>query len=124
MSTLRADTIQSTGGGAATLTNQSAAKSWVNFNGNGTIAARNSLNLSSLTDNATGKYTVSFTSSMTGDNYSVSGHSASDGSTWDFWMGSSNGYPTSSNVGVESGYGASTYNDATYVFCTINGDLA
>ena len=31
MSTLKADTIQSTGGGAATLTKQSAAKAWVGF---------------------------------------------------------------------------------------------
>ena len=46
MSTLKADTIQSTSGGAATLTKQSAAKAWVNFNGTGTIAVRESFNTS------------------------------------------------------------------------------
>jgi hypothetical protein len=64
MSTLKADTIQSTGGGAATLTKQSAAKAWVNFNGSGTIAARNSLNTSGLVDNGTGDYNQNFTNSF------------------------------------------------------------
>ena len=50
MSTLKADTIQSTSGGAATLTKQQAAKVWVNFNGTGTIATRDSFNQSSSTD--------------------------------------------------------------------------
>ena len=50
-STLKADTIQSTGGGAATLTKQSAAKAWVNFNTvPSTPAIPGSFNVSSLTD--------------------------------------------------------------------------
>ena len=69
MSTLKADTIQSTSGGAATLTKQSAAKGWINFNGTGTIAARDSFNHSSLTDNSTGDYTITHTSSMGNTNY-------------------------------------------------------
>ena len=101
-----------------------SAKAWVNFNGTGTIAARDSVNVASLTDNGTGLYTVSFTNNMTGDSYSVSGHSAGGGATWDFWMGGTNGYPTASSVGVEAGYGASTSADANYVFCNIHGDLA
>ena len=46
MSTLKADTIQSTGGGAATLTKQSAAKAWVNFD-SGRWCNRLALNQSS-----------------------------------------------------------------------------
>ena len=54
MSTLKADTIQSTSGGAATLTKQHAAKAWVNFNG--TIHDYyDSFNHSSLTDTWTGQ---------------------------------------------------------------------
>jgi len=45
------------------------AKSWVNFNGTGTIAARDSFNHSSLNDNGTGDYTVNFTNSMGNANY-------------------------------------------------------
>jgi len=41
-----------------------SAKAWVNFNGIGTIAARNSENVSSLTDNGTGDYTVNFTNAF------------------------------------------------------------
>jgi len=69
MSTLKADTIQSTGGGAATLTKQSAAKAWVNFNGTGTVAIRESLNVTNILDEGTGDYTVNFTNSMANANY-------------------------------------------------------
>ena len=71
MSTLKADTIQSTSGGAATLTNQTAAKAWVNFNGTSTVAIRASNNVASITDNGTGDYTANFTSAITDANYAV-----------------------------------------------------
>jgi hypothetical protein len=48
-----------------------AARAWVNFNGTGTVAIRASGNVSSITDNGTGDYTVNFTSSMQDSNYSV-----------------------------------------------------
>ena len=48
-------------------------RAWVNFNGTGTIATRASGNVSSLTDNGTGDYTVNFTTAMPDANYSVSG---------------------------------------------------
>ena len=49
------------------------AKAWANFDGDaGTVAARNSLNISGFTDNGTGDYTVSFTSSMSAADYSAS----------------------------------------------------
>ena len=41
-----------------------SAKAWVNFNGSGTIATRDSFNVSTLTDEGTGDYTNSFTSAM------------------------------------------------------------
>ena len=46
---------------------------WVNFNGTGTVAIRDSLNVSSITDNGTGKYTVNFEQNMNDTNYSVTG---------------------------------------------------
>jgi hypothetical protein len=48
-----------------------SAKSWVNFNGIGTIAARDSFNVTSLTDNGTGDYTVTYSNSMGNGNYAV-----------------------------------------------------
>ena len=46
-------------------------RAWVNFNGTGTVAIRASGNVSSITDNGTGNYTVNFTTAMPDVNYSV-----------------------------------------------------
>ena len=46
-------------------------RAWVNFNGTGTVAIRGSGNVSSITDNGTGDYTVNFTTAMVDANYSV-----------------------------------------------------
>jgi len=48
-------------------------RAWVNFNGTGTVAIRASGNVSSITDNGTGDYTVNFTTAMADANYSVTG---------------------------------------------------
>ena len=69
MSTLKADTIQNTSGGAVTLTNQSAAKVWWCIDGTGTVEFRDGFNCSSVTDNAAGDYTTNYTSSMSSANY-------------------------------------------------------
>jgi hypothetical protein len=45
-------------------------RAWVNFNGTGTVAIRASGNVSSITDNGTGDYTVNFTTAMPDTNYS------------------------------------------------------
>ena len=47
-------------------------RAWVNFNGTGTVAIRASGNVTSITDNGTGIYTVNFTTAMPDANYSVS----------------------------------------------------
>jgi hypothetical protein len=44
-------------------------RAWVNFNGTGTVAIRASFNVSSITDNGTGNYTVNFTTAMSDANY-------------------------------------------------------
>jgi hypothetical protein len=47
------------------------ALAWVNFNGTGTVAIRSSYNVSSITDNGTGDYTLNFTTALSDANYSV-----------------------------------------------------
>jgi len=47
-----------------------ACRAWVNFNGTGTVSIRSSGNVSSITDNSTGNYTVNFTTAMPDANYS------------------------------------------------------
>ena len=49
---------------------QASVRAWVNFNGTGTVAIRASYNVSSITDNGTGDYTVNFTTAMPDVNYS------------------------------------------------------
>lgn len=46
-------------------------RAWVNFNGTGTVAIRASGNVSSITDNGTGDYTVNFTTALVDANYST-----------------------------------------------------
>lgn len=46
-------------------------RAWVNFNGTGTVAIRASFNVSSITDNGTGDYTVNFTTALPDANYAV-----------------------------------------------------
>ena len=45
-------------------------RAWVNFNGTGTVAIRDSFNVSSITDNGVGDYTVNFATPMSNTNYS------------------------------------------------------
>jgi len=58
-----------------------ACRAWVNFNGTGTVAIRASGNVSSITDNGTGNYTVNFTTAMpdTDFAYFIGGNDASGG---------------------------------------------
>jgi len=46
-------------------------RAWVNFNGTGTVAIRGSGNVSSITDNGTGQYTINMTTAMPDTNYSA-----------------------------------------------------
>jgi hypothetical protein len=48
-------------------------RAWVNFNGTGTVAIRDSFNVASITDNGTGNYTVNFDVAMADANYSICG---------------------------------------------------
>jgi len=53
-------------------------RAWVNFNGTGTVAIRASGNVSSITDNGTGDYTVNFTTALVDTNYAINGFARSD----------------------------------------------
>lgn len=77
MSTLRVNTLQNTSG-----VEVYTAKAWVNFNGTGTVAIRAAGNVSSITDNGTGDYTVNFTTALADANYSPQGFSVLSGGTY------------------------------------------
>ena len=70
MSTLKVNTIQNIGGTDLLAPLQSGSlDAWINFNGTGTIAIRDSFNVSSITDNSTGEYTVNFQNAFADTNY-------------------------------------------------------
>lgn len=78
MSTLRTANIQSLSASTPPVIRDSAGtevgtfcRSWVNFNGTGTVAIRSSFNVSSITDNGVGDYTVNFTNALSDSNYCV-----------------------------------------------------
>ena len=57
------------------------AKAWVNFNGAGTVAIRDQFNVSSITDNAAGDYTVNFSTDLSDANYCMQLSATDDGTT-------------------------------------------
>ncbi len=127
MSTLKADTIQNTSGGAATLTKQEAAKSWINYSGSGS-SFNDSVNASSATDNGTGDYTYSFTSSMSNTNYAICATAANTSAGQPVVSACpANDEQTTSQFNVEQGYTTNTsaysnFDSEDYV--SIFGDLA
>jgi hypothetical protein len=56
-------------GTATTNLQQGLSKAWINMNGTGTIAIRDSFNITSIADNATGRYTPTITNNMSSDDY-------------------------------------------------------
>ena len=119
MSTLQADTIQNTSGGAATLTKQSAAKNWVNCSNSGVV--NDSFNTSSVTDSATGKYDVTVTNAMSNATYHYSCANVKSGDNSP--CAGFNGSLTSTVYGLET-TNFSIYIDPDQSTGSLNGDLA
>ena len=70
MSTVKANDLTNVTGGIPTVKSQQLIPTaWVNFNGTGTVAIRDSEGVSSLVDTATGSYTVNFTTNCANTNY-------------------------------------------------------
>lgn len=76
MSTARFNTLQNASGSKSVPVDtvvDGSAKAWVNFNGQGTVAIRAAFNVSSITDNGVGDYTVNFSTALADANYAVCG---------------------------------------------------
>ena len=127
MSEIRATTISDAAGtGPITLTGQSAAKAWVNFDGT-VPSIRDSMNIASVSDFGTGDHQVNISNAMSDANYSIV---ASCGPT----AGSNNvgvSMQTDTTPPTVSLYRATTRrrdtntdSDVSYVWSQVNGDLA
>lgn len=77
MSSLQVDNIQTYNSNPPVIKNVNGTqigtfcRAWVNFDGTGTVAIRQSFNVSSITDNGTGNYTVNLTTAMPDTSYCV-----------------------------------------------------
>ena len=122
MSEIRATTISNAAGtGPVTLTGQSAAKAWGQFNGTGTVAISDSKNFSSITDAGTGAYTLNFTSNMVNGSYATNGSTGESNTNGFVRVGGS----AASNIFINSkvSTSGSTYDDAK-IYISAHGDLA
>ena len=92
-------------------------RAWVNFNGTGTVAIRGSGNVSSITDNSTGNYTVNFTTVLVDANYAaiVGADNGVTGTTLWSCSSSVNGTPTTSAFKIQTLNTSVTPADAPYV---------
>ena len=123
MSTLKADTIQSTSGGAATLTKQSAAKARATVRGLDTFQIHESFGVSSASDEGTGHHNIALTSAMSSISYQpqiaagyADGNPGNTISTC--WS------ETSTNVEFETSSAAGANQDITKDYLVVFGDLA
>ena len=102
------------------------AKSWINFNGGPsgfTFSIRDSYNVSSITDNGTGDYTITFSTAMSSVDYSVSGTMGSSAAASSWWARSfvPKTYATGS-LRVVANDSDGVAEDHEYVNCLIFGN--
>ena len=105
---------------ADTKLSGTTCKAWVNFNGTGTVAIRASYNVSSITDNGTGDYTVNFTTAMVDANYSAVVTSGGWGAGYNYsgtYVGHTTS-PTTSAIRIATRTGA-TFDDQPAVCVAI-----
>lgn len=93
-------------------------RAWVNFNGTGTVAIRNSGNVSSITDNGTGLYVVNFTTSMPDANYCANATANPDGSSGGYG-GVSNTSTGSVTANIRRGDTGTSSTDTTIVSVSV-----
>ena len=149
MSTIKVDTIQKANGtsqigidkiggvtsasivnviaeGGTNTTNlaQGLAKVWINFDGESTIATRDSNNVSSISDSGTGSYTTSYTSNMASVNYTAAGSHNRSGLSSTTFTNDSSWAATTGGIASVSANSSNAAIDCDAVLISILGDLA
>jgi len=125
MSTITVTNIKATGETASRAVSGVAA-AWVNFNGTASGAtARDSLNVSSMTDRATGKFTVNFATAMGNTNYnSVASATVGGADNYNRMAGAASNATSFSYLNTFAQGTNSELYDADYTSATFHGDLA
>ena len=123
MSTLKADTIQSTSGGAATLTKQTAAKHFCVFDGTSTAAVDTSFNNASLTDGGTGTYTLAVTNAFSSIHFAATGGTTGNNEAFNY-IATSGSAKTASAVSFKCYQYDGSVLDTDTIDIVSHGDLA
>ena len=123
MSTLKVTTIQTSAGGAVTLTKQHAAKAYIKFSDADGVFDE-TFNASSTTDNGTGDISYDLASNMSNANFPSSGEVGGDFSAY-YSRIISHGGSTASTIRVRSTNTSTfTTGNAFRLSSIIHGDLA
>ena len=124
MSTIKVDTVQSTGGGAVTLTNQSASKFRVHHSGD-SPTTNESFNMSTLTDEAAGRYSYAFSNNFNTVYFTTTAMSTEDGTIGYVTIYYSRNYTrATSSVHLQGVDQGDSYDDGQYTAVVSHGDLA
>ena len=120
-----AGSVAVTGEGNSTTTNlqQGLVKTWLNMNGTGTVASRDSFNSSGITDNGTGEYVNNLTNAMANTTYAASGESGTLGANNENMFVCTFGRSTSSVRGSNMSDGGAAADRDLYCIM-VAGDLA
>jgi hypothetical protein len=95
-------------------------RAWVNFNGTGTVAIRASGNVSSITDNGTGQYTINFATAMPDANYSYVATPRTGSTSFDATLqGRYTTAETTTALAIDSLSGAGAYVDVAVVCVSV-----
>ena len=98
-------------------------QAWVNFDGTGTPSIRDQHNVSTITDNGTGNYTINFTNNLANANYSVSGTvSANSGNGAAHGLETTKTSHSTSGIGILTWASTHTLYDDEYVNVLVFGD--
>ena len=126
MSLIKANDIQNASGGIPTVKSQQLIPTaWVNFNGTGTVAIRDSEGVSSITDYNVGIYDINYTTALANTNYAVyasSSQSGADGTSaiLNYAAGGASGNATSA-AGIKIQNSSGTRNDTNAIYVLVMG---
>tara|TARA_Y100001937_G_scaffold69880_1_gene95292 strand:+ start:1658 stop:2029 length:372 start_codon:yes stop_codon:yes gene_type:complete len=116
-----------TGEGTATTNlQQGLCKSWIHFEGDGTVAITDSFNVTTLTDNNDGDYSYTFTNNMNNASYCWAAAGTHDGGSYTTYMAVSHDNPPSTSALRMNCMNSGNSNrlDAELLTTSIHGDLA
>lgn len=117
-------TVTSEGGAATQSLQQGLAKAWIDLNGTGTIATRNSFSVSSISDIGTGHYTSNFSNGFANVNFTSEGSASTSSSNSNGIWTSASGTATTTSRNILTMNTTGTVIDCQFAQGSFNGDLA